>query len=726
MEFLLENLRKHVTCSICFNTLDEPKTIACLHTFCCDCLKEHAQRSQQHGQFRCPECQARIVVPKNNGFDKLPTGFLQNDWLDLLAAQQCCDGSDDITCANCAIKSTEASFCFNCGKFLCPDCVNAHEILRKVAFKEHKLKLVKQFKREDYDSLLKRPSFCSQDCHEQEITRFFCDECQTCVCQLCIGTGHENHTINALDKAASSEKANIMAEVELMKEKSKFCSDIIRHFEQTALSLETEIINAKREVSQTAEQMIARIQRQEREIISALESTRASRMEELNSAKVQVKSLLKQVDQAVEFANNLIQRSSSSSIVQSYKILKHRFEYLNQTPVPSLPVCSSVKFVKTCDPGKFTLGFTTTIGATVQGISQDFQAGVEAKLILCPKLKGEVQKKNIRAKVAVEPSDMVRSTTTCQQDDGNFLVKFTSKEAGAYNIKVTLKSRHNYHENCFTIRVKEREVEEVSELDLQERDGNPVPHGIAVNENGLIAVSDCKRHCILVFDNDGNFRRKMSGKGKEPGELNYPTGLAYLNYDELLVADFLNHRIQQFNVQTGKFVKTFGKDNLQSPVSLCIDSQGRVAVADCVENKIQVFTKDGAPVFSFGSTSLDHPTGCIFHQNMFIVSDMYNDCLKIFNCSGILLYKIGVKGKDDGQLLRPQGLCIEKCGDHKNILVCDSGNGRIAKFSTEGYFVRKTVTKFQDPIAIATTPDNRVLVSDFQAQKMYILQGAEC
>ena len=105
MEFLLENLRKHVTCSICFNTLDEPKTIACLHTFCCDCLKEHAQRSQQHGQFRSPECQARIVVPKNNGFDKLPTGFLQNDWLDLLAAQQCCDGSDDITCANLPLSN---------------------------------------------------------------------------------------------------------------------------------------------------------------------------------------------------------------------------------------------------------------------------------------------------------------------------------------------------------------------------------------------------------------------------------------------------------------------------------------------------------------------------------------------------------------------------------------------------------------------------------------------
>lgn len=117
MESFLENLRKHVTCSIRLNTLDEPKTIACLHTFCCDCLKELAQRSQQHGQLRCPECRPKFVVPKNNGFDKLPTGFLQNDWLDLLAAQQCCDGSDDITCANCAIKSTEASFCLTVENF---------------------------------------------------------------------------------------------------------------------------------------------------------------------------------------------------------------------------------------------------------------------------------------------------------------------------------------------------------------------------------------------------------------------------------------------------------------------------------------------------------------------------------------------------------------------------------------------------------------------------------
>ena len=56
----MKNLRKHVECSICLDTFTDPKTIACLHTFCCECLKKHALLTQRDGQFRCPECQAQV------------------------------------------------------------------------------------------------------------------------------------------------------------------------------------------------------------------------------------------------------------------------------------------------------------------------------------------------------------------------------------------------------------------------------------------------------------------------------------------------------------------------------------------------------------------------------------------------------------------------------------------------------------------------------------------
>ena len=64
MEALLKNLKKYVECSICLESFTEPKTITCLHTFCCECLKKHALTSQRDGQFRCPECQTQIAIPK--------------------------------------------------------------------------------------------------------------------------------------------------------------------------------------------------------------------------------------------------------------------------------------------------------------------------------------------------------------------------------------------------------------------------------------------------------------------------------------------------------------------------------------------------------------------------------------------------------------------------------------------------------------------------------------
>ena len=96
--------------------------------------------------------------------------------------------------------------------------------------------------------------------------------------------------------------------------------------------------------------------------------------------------------------------------------------------------------------------------------------------------------------------------------------------------------------------------------------------------------------------------------------------------------------------------------------------------------------------------------------------------MKVFDKSGKFLYKIGEKGEADGQFLSPLGLCVEKYGDHQNLLVCDSSNGRIQQFTMEGRFIGKTVFRLGDPNAIATTPDGRILVCDYEDKNIYILK----
>ena len=735
MESLLKNLEKHVTCSICLDTYTKPKTIACLHTFCLKCLEEHALKTQRQGQFRCPDCQAQVNIPDGNCFNNLPTGFLQNSLLSLLAVRQSGDGSQ-ISCGICKKKSAEISYCFACEKLLCRDCVNAHELFRESAFQGHKVTAVKQFQAVDYEALLKRQSFCPQPYHEREVTRFFCLECQICVCQVCINTDHKNHNVDPLEKAADAEKANIMAAVESIEQKKKVCSDAIKTFQQVVVELERNITIAKREVSQTAEEMIAKVREHEREATKILENTRVSRMEKINSLNEQVKSFIKQLDQAVQFAKNLVERSSSSDVMKSKKSLEQRFGDLDKATVPSLPVSSFVKFFSTNELDNVNLGSVITNETDVrlssmEALNEHLQAGLEAELLIRSKGKSEEEltSKCLRefdARVLIEPAEDVASLTTFKNEKDDFHVKFVPKVPGTYNMTVKING-DKLVSSPFRVHVKERRIHVVGKIVLK-RGISISSKGIAVNSKGTIAVSDDDKHCILMFDKDGNFVRKFGSYGEGPGQLNDPTGVAFLNEDELLVIDDNYGRIQQFNVQTGNFVKSFGKKGIEdgefwSPLGIFINDEGHVIVADYDNNRIQVLDKDGKFMFKFrddpGEVALH---GCIYHQNKFIVSDRGNDCLKVFDESGKFLHKIGEEGEADGQFFSPCGLCVQKYGHHQYLLVCDANNKRIQQFTMDGRFIGKTVTKLIEPIAIATTPDGRFLVSDYGDKKIHILK----
>ena len=732
MESLLKNLRKHVECSICLDTFTKPKTIACLHTFCCECLKRHALASQKEGKFRCPECQAQIDIPESNRFDQLPTSFHHNSLLGLLAVQQSGDGSE-ITCGVCKKKSVEISYCFDCEKLLCCDCINAHEVFRNAAFEGHKVTPVKQFTAEDYEALLKRKAFCSQKYHERKVTEFYCRVCEACVCQVCLVTDHKNHDIEPLEKAADSARAKILSGAEQMKGKNMDCIDVIRGIEETAADLETNFATAKRQVSAVAEQMIATIHECEHQTISTLEKTRVSRMEKLETAKNQAQLLAKQINQAAEFASDLVQRSSSSDIIQSYKSLQERFEELRKIQFAEIQVSSFVQFFSTCKPQSLNLGFIKNGEAdpkrsTVEGLSQNFQAGVEAKIFICPKThEGEINNLHVdQVEVLIEPVDQVASLMINEEFSGNQLqVKFVPKFPGTYNITAKINGE-KLAKSPFKIQVKEQQLELLGELDLQ-NENLKNPTGIAVNSKGLIAVASCDKHCIMIFDKEGKYVRQFGHYGKNPGKLSHPADVTFMNDDEILVAESGNHRIQQFNVNTGKYVNIFGRKGtgvaeFEYPQSIFMDDRGNFVVAEFDNNRVQVLTKDGASVSKFGDSGpgkLDGPQGCVFHKNMFIVSDYHSKCLKVFDSSGKFLRKIGEEGEADGQFEDPWGLCID---GHGNILVCDYERGVVQQFSIEGRFTGKSVVKLQSPHGIAVMADGRFLVSDSFENKVFILK----
>ena len=725
MEFTLPKLKRQLTCSLCSNTYRKPKILACFHLFCCECLEKHASSSKRDGKFSCPECETGVDIPDGRRFDDLPTSWDHCRLLNYLAIRQSEEG-DELRCSKCDLnKGPEIYYFFEDGNFQCGDC------LLNTISKGHKATVVKDFQNEDYETMLNPKSFCTVKYHERKLMEYYCRSCKTCICQSCINTDHQNHKIDLLDNVCDEEKSNLLTSAKLAKEKQKAYEDVIQQFELAAAELEANIAAAKEEVSEAAEQMIAAIQERQREANDALDRTLASRTERLNSAKQEAESFAKRINQAAEFTNDLIYGGSSASVLQKKCSLEQRFDELCKSKVPSLPgYAAFIRFFPTCVPESVNLGFIAWKTATCEGLTQTFQAGLEAELTLrLHTPPGEVWNTNVpdRVEVLVEPAEEVASLVTREKEDGNFQVNFTSKIPGSYTINAKLNAVA-LAGSPFTVQVQERRfsVDLVSELHMAREGRVKKPRGIAANRKGEIAVTDYEGHCVVLLDSTGRFIRKLGSEGESDGQFRHPADVAFLTDDEVLVADEWNERIQQLDIRTGNFLKSFGRKGSQSgefqnPSSVCTDEQGQVVVSDWLNGRIQILLANGQPRLTVGSSGPERtsrPLSCVAHKNKLFVSDGADHCVKVFDDQAQFLYKFGREGCSDECFNKPSAMCVDCFG---NVLVCDTNNSRVQQFSLDGRFTGKSSTVLRSPAGITAAPDGRILVTDGEAKKLYCL-----
>ena len=676
MNPLLKSLKKQVTCSICLDTYTEPKTISCLHTFCRECLERHARVSQRQGKFRCPECQAEIDLPHGNRFDRLPNSFFHKSLLGVLEAE------------------------------------DRQAIPRQ------------------------QQETCSQ--HTKERVRYYCSSCEACICPICVAEDHRGHAFDVLEKAVQEDKKNIMSAVETIKEKANLFRAELNKLDKTSKDVEMIIAIAKQEMSKATEDVITKTQQQEKQLLGSLEMTRRRRMERVTSAKQELKSLIKKINQAAEFAENLVQRRSAADIIQNKHILRQKLEELRGVQVPKHHQATFVKFAAVSQHnfklGSIQVSEKPAIAAksTLEGLEKTFQAGVEAKFTLCPRTSGgEVSNfadLEDQVELLITPAKDVTNVTVDEECDGNVRLKFTPKVPGAYSIEVRING--DKLPTCpMTVQVKGRELVVVGELKLQLFPGDTIERlsGIAVNTEGQIVVADTFGHYVYVFDKNGNRLRKTGGEGSNTGQFWYPNRISFLKDNEVLIADCGNSRIQRFNFQTGTVVKNFGKfgeekGELNNPVDVTVDDKEGIVVTEWGNNRIQVMSKEGESIFTFGDNGpekLQYPNCCILNKNIFLVSDGGNHCIKAFDKSGTFLYKFGKEGNQDGQFTTPYGLLID---GSNNLLVCDSGNSRVQQFSLDGRFTGKSITHLSKPKVITKAPDGRILVSSHNDKKVYILK----
>ena len=213
-----------LTCKICFDKLERPKILDCLHSFCHHCLSDHVVRNDLVDLLPCPLCRQRTPIP--NGVVDLKDNFLLMSLQDAVVFSQNPAMGDDPdaasvrgrVCDSCKSRGEERPCemkCLECEECLCEECIQAHQRLNLT--KHHKMVSIDELSevspapsalpggQRGPESQLQRQ--CSL--HADEECKLYCKPCQAIICVTCRLTSHDGHRCCSFDEAATREKQDL-------------------------------------------------------------------------------------------------------------------------------------------------------------------------------------------------------------------------------------------------------------------------------------------------------------------------------------------------------------------------------------------------------------------------------------------------------------------------------------------------------------------------------------
>lgn len=203
------------------------------------------------------------------------------------------------------------------------------------------------------------------------------------------------------------------------------------------------------------------------------------------------------------------------------------------------------------------------------------------------------------------------------------------------------------------------------------------PIGISIDEAGQVYVADVASRRVVVFDGQGAYVTAFGG----PEEMVRPTDVAvspdgrHAFVVDTGGIDSESHQLLMYELASGKLLKKIGQRGARNgdfnlPLTLDIDSKGRVYVLDAGNFRVQRFTPDGEFDFSFGEIGtrfgqFSRPKGIAVDNdgNVYVFDSAFSN-FQIFNDEGKLLLFIGERSFDNepGKFALPAGITVDEDG----------------------------------------------------------------
>ncbi|XP_019621085.1 PREDICTED: tripartite motif-containing protein 3-like [Branchiostoma belcheri] len=542
-----DQIREELSCSICLELFTRPKVLPCQHTFCQDCLQDHAGRG---GTFQCPNCRLQVSLP-SQGVVGLPDNHLVTSLCERLHNQLTLSGE---------------------GK--------------------------------EQPKSGNRCSF-----HPSEKLMLYCKQCNLPLCSECCEESHDGHPTTGLKKAIKQQRAPVQALISEGRDILETYLSFLRGLRQTEKSLneqkqqtDNSIIQAytkrkdvlAQKLTESKDHLLSETEKQHGKNIKLVQDERdrvLADVSELSAACDQAEQDMEQ--RAIQF---LSQQTRMTEVVGKYR------GKAAPTPVQTQPAV----FQPTDTPVPVlghvmvqSLPSTPILEETENGQKRDEKDDDQTQRGMFEEVKGvavseegeifvleqsfpdeRIQVFTLQGKFVREFPTAVPGNCEMRPDDvamdregnlwvvggtdsaefavqynkqGRVLRKFDLQKTGCFR-GVAVDTRRN-HILISQTTGDEDNLHVQGEVLVFTPDGTLVrtvgqqqgmkyPRYITVDREGNILVSD---HCVYVYNEDGQFVFQFGDMGYGEGHLSGPRGICTDRAGNIIVADSGHDRVEMFD-----------------------------------------------------------------------------------------------------------------------------------------------------------------------------------
>ncbi|XP_078581786.1 uncharacterized protein LOC144865111 [Branchiostoma floridae x Branchiostoma japonicum] len=608
---LKREVHEELSCSICLELFTRPKVLPCQHTFCQDCLRDHAEVKIP---LQCPNCRQQVRLPPQ-GVAGLPDNHIVANMIEKLQKQE---------------------------------------------------KHLEEIREQPQSG--NRCSF-----HPSEEVKLYCKQCNVPVCTECCEEGHDGHPTTGLKKAAQERSSTVQALINEGRNIVENYLSFLRSLREEEKTLNEKKQQTDSIIIQAYNQMVLKLRKRKDHLLSKSGENHTKNLHRIQTDRDRVLEDLNELSAACDRAEQelqqgwgefLSQQTALIEVVGKYSgkaaptpvqtqpavfeptdtpvpVLGHvRVQSLPSAPIPAAtapipakPASSNVaaggrghqhgnQRQGEHQPQKVTFGergsgtgqFWDPVGVTVSDEGEMFVADRGNQRIQVFTLQGTFvrhfptivsgKEKMYPWDVAMDGEGNLWPWVVGGTKSADFAVQYNKHgrvlrtfdlQQTVWDRGVAVDTRNNHilitqttgdlknkHGEFLVFRPDGTLVRTVGQ-----QQGVKHPRYITVDGEGNILVADIWTHFVFVYSKDGQFLFQFGGKGSGEGQLKQPNGICTDRAGNIIVADCGNSRVEMFD-KTGKFLKHISTD-MRSPRAVAMVRDGQLVVTDHGKDSVSIF-----------------------------------------------------------------------------------------------------------------------------------------